>query len=38
VNLLIYHGVLAPHGAVTLCILPSNARNLEGVGIGDTTP
>ncbi|MBI2493609.1 MAG: transposase [Candidatus Rokubacteria bacterium] len=31
VNLVLYHGVLAPHGAVTLCILSSNARNHEGV-------
>jgi hypothetical protein len=38
VNLLLYHGLLAPHGAATLCILSSNARNLEGVGIGDATP
>jgi Putative transposase len=36
--LLAYHGVLAPRGAATLCILSSNARNLEGVGIGDATP
>jgi hypothetical protein len=26
-----FHGVLAPHGVVTLCILSSNARNLEGL-------
>ena len=31
VNLVLYHGVLAPHGAVTLYILSSNARNHEGV-------
>ena len=37
-HLLLYHGVLAPHGTATLCILSSNARNLEGVGIGDATP
>jgi hypothetical protein len=29
VNLVLYHGVLAPHGAGTLCILSSNAWNLE---------
>jgi hypothetical protein len=32
-NLLLYHGVLAPRGAVTLCILSSNTWNLEGVPI-----
>ena len=31
INLILYHGVLAPHGAVTLCILSSNAWNHEGV-------
>jgi hypothetical protein len=31
INLVLYHGVLAPHGAVTLCILSSNTWNLEGV-------
>lgn len=31
INLILYHGVLGPHAAVTLCILSSNARNLEGV-------
>jgi hypothetical protein len=30
VNLVLDHGVLAPHGAVTLCILSSNTWNLEG--------
>jgi Putative transposase len=29
INLLIYHGVLAPRGAATLCRLSSKARNLE---------
>ena len=28
VNLLLYHGVLAPRGVVTLCILSSNTWNL----------
>jgi hypothetical protein len=36
-NLLICHGVLAPHGAVTLCILSSNTWNLEGVPIAAVT-
>lgn len=27
VNLVRYHGVLAPHGPVTLCYLSSSARN-----------
>ena len=31
INLVLYHGVLAPNGAVTLCILSSNAWNLEVV-------
>jgi hypothetical protein len=31
VNLLLYHGVLAARGAVTLCILSSNTWNLEVV-------
>ena len=38
INLVLYHGVLAPHGAVTLCILSSNTWNLEGVRIADATP
>jgi hypothetical protein len=37
-NLLICHGVLAPHGVVTLCILSSNTWNLEVVYIADATP
>jgi hypothetical protein len=36
-NLLICHGLLAPHRAVTLCILSSNTWNLEGVPIADVT-
>src|SRR5216683_877180 len=31
INLVLYHGVLAPHGVATLCILSSNAWNHEGV-------
>ena len=38
INLVLYHGVLAPHGAVTLCILSSNTWNHEGVCIGNATP
>src|SRR6266478_4885852 len=38
VNLLLYHGVLAPRGVGTLCILSSNTWNLEGVSIADATP
>src|SRR5437867_4267746 len=38
VNLLLYHGVLAPRGVVTLCILSSNTWNLEVVYIADATP
>ena len=37
-NLLICHGLLSPHGVVTLCILSSNTWNLEGVYIADATP
>ena len=37
-NLLICHGVLAPRGVVTLCILSSNTWNLEVVSIADATP
>jgi len=31
INLVLYHGVLGPHGVVTLCILSSNAWNHEVV-------
>jgi len=31
INLVLYHGLLGPHGAVTLCILSSNAWNHEVV-------
>jgi hypothetical protein len=37
-NLIISHGVLAPRGAVTLCILSSNAWNHEVVRIAEATP
>src|SRR5713101_3914621 len=37
-DLLIYHGVLAPRGVVTLCILSSNTWNLKVVSIADATP
>ncbi|MDO8477088.1 MAG: transposase, partial [Candidatus Rokubacteria bacterium] len=38
ITLVLYHGVLAPRGVVTLCILSSNTWNLEVVYIGDATP
>jgi hypothetical protein len=37
-HLLRFHGVLAPRGVVTLCILSSNIWNLEVVSIADATP
>jgi hypothetical protein len=38
VNLIFYHGLLGPHGAVTLCILSSNTWNFEVAGIAGVTP